>query len=331
MALHPYTFEFYMKGEVIAVNRYVLVLISVLFFAVMVPAFAQEDTEEAFSADADPCSAGSIIERVDTSYTEFQVTRSADDSLATYNEVENFYNTIGDILDECRNIVELAASGVIEVGSGTFDDPYAFDYFGDTSQGYLLKISNIVRPADQYRHSWDDAAPQGWEYVALVADLQCVAPEGDFCEIGYSDFELTGDNGTVYDYVSYSSSLDLKLRPGGEGSGSVWFLVQNDDSNLLAMFEEGYRTGLVVFRAEPAPGQVIERDSSDVTVTATTNMNVRGGPGTSYRVVGSFQNGQHAVAVGRNSAGTWVQMESGWVFAQLVRVDGDITSLPVTG
>ncbi len=312
-------------------NKYIFVLISAVLYIVIAPVLAQEDTEKAAGRDQDPCSAISINERVDTTYTEFQVTRSTDDSLSAFNDVENFYNTVGDLLGECRNVVELHASGIVEVGSGTFDDPYAFDYFGDTGQGYLLKISRIVRPAGQHRHRWDDPAPQGWEYVALVVNAECISPDEDFCEIGYGDFELTGDNGSVYDYVSYSSSLDLKLRPGGDGSGSIFFLVENDDSNLLAMFEEGYRTGLVVFRAEPAPGQVIEEPAGSVMITATTSINVRGGPGTSYRVVSSFQTGQQEAAVGRNSAGTWVQMERGWVFAQLIRVDGTITSLPVTG
>ncbi len=311
--------------------RITLLMISVLLAIQSLPVLSQEDTETGMSDETDVCSASSIVERVDTTYIEFQVTRATDESLTAFNDVENFYNTVGNILEECRNVVELHASGIVEVGSGTFDDPYAFDYFGDTGQGYLLKISRNVRPAGQYIHRWDDPAPQGWEYVALAVTVQCVSPDEDFCEIGYSDFELTGDNGTVYDYVSYSSSLDLKLRPGGEGSGSVFFLVENDDSNLLAMFEEGYRTGLVVFRAEPAPGQVVEEPAGSVTIKATTNINVRGGPGTSYRVVGSFQSGQQAAAVGRNSAGTWVQMESGWVFAQLVSIDGNISSLSVTG
>ena len=297
-------------------------LFAMLIWIAVMPAVAQDDGS---------CEAESIVERVDSIYTEYQATRTTDDSLTAFNDVENYHSSLGDILDECRNIVELQASGVVEVGSGTFDDPYAFDYFGDTGRGYLLKVSSIVRPADQYRHRWDDPAPEGYHYVAFVIDVQCISPEGDFCEIGYGDFELTGDNSSVYDYVSYSSSLDLKLRPGGEDSGSVFFLVQDDDANLLVMFEEGYRTGLVVYRGEPAPGQVVEDPVSDtVTITSTTNINVRGGPGTSHGIVGSFRNGEQATAVGRNTAGTWVQMQSGWVFAQLVRVDGNIMSLSIT-
>lgn len=311
-------------------NRLIVAMLSTLLLVSLVPVFAQEDTEELAVSEADPCSASSIVERIDTTYTEFQVTRTADDSLAAFNDVENFYNTVGAVLDECRNIVELHASGVVEVGSGTFDDPYAFDYFGDTGAGYLLKVSSVIRPANQYISRYATQPSQGTEYVAILVDVQCIAPDEDFCEFGYRNFELTGDNNVVYEYSS-SSSLDVKLRPGGEGNGLVFFLIESDDSNLMVMYQEGYYGDLVVYRGEPAPGQVVEEPVSAVSITGTRSINVRGGPGTRYRVVGSFQNGQQATAVGRNSAGTWVQMDSGWVFTQLVNVDGNVTSLPVTG
>jgi hypothetical protein len=313
-------------------RRLVCLIVAVLFLVVMVPVTAQEEAEEVVAGETDPCSAESIVQRVDGSFAEFEATRSNEDSLTTFNDVQNFYDSIGSVLDECRNIVELAASGVVEVGSGTFDDPYAFDYFGDTGKGYLLKINGSIRPADQYKSRYESNAPQGYEYVAILVTVQCISPEESFCELGYSSFELTGDLGTVYEDRYSSSTLDVKLRPGGEGSGLVFFLINSDDSNLLAMHSLGYRVDPVIFRGEPAPGQVVEGPGGNtVTITATTSINVRGGPGTSYGVVGSFQTGQQETAVGRNSAGSWVQLESGWVFAQLVSVDGDITSLPVTG
>lgn len=304
-------------------------LFAMLIWIAVMPVFAQDDGS---------CEAESIVERVDSIYTEYQATRTTDDSLAAFNDAENYHSSLGDILDECRNIVELQASGVVEVGSGTFDDPYAFGYFGDTGQGYLLKVSDVVRPADQYRHSWDSAVPAGYQYVALVIEVQCVSPADGFCVVSSDAFELTGDNGNVYvyDYLLYSGSLDLKLRPGGENSGSVFFIIEADDSNLQLIFKNPYdwsNSYLVVYSAEPAPGQVAGYPASDtvtITSTSTTNINVRGGPGTSYAIVGSFRNGEQAMAVGRNTAGTWVQMQSGWVFAQLVRVDGNLMSLSIT-
>ena len=80
----------------------------------------------------------------------------------------------------------------------------------------------------------------------------------------------------------------------------------------------------------PASGQVVVERTNDVKITATTGINVRSGPGTSFSRVGIFQTGQQATAIGRNSAGTWVQMERGWVSAEIVTVDGDLLSLPVT-
>lgn len=300
-------------------------LFAMLIWIAVMPAVAQDDGS---------CEAESIVERVDSIYTEYQAIRTTDDSLTAFNDVENYYNSLGDILDECRNIVELAASGVIEVGSGTFDDPYAFDYFGDTGRGYLLKVSRIIRPADQYISRYDDRASEGWEYVAFVIDVQCVSPSENFCEIDYGDFEMVGDNGVVYGYGyrgSSSSSLDTKLLAGGEDSGSVFFLVESDDSKLRLVFSPGYSSNFVIYSGEPAPGQIVEEPVDDtVTITSTTNINVRSGPGTSHSIVGSFRNGEQATAVGRNTAGTWVQMQSGWVFAQLVRVDGNIMSLSIT-
>ena len=208
----------------------VSVLISVLLLVVMAPVIAQDDAEAIATEPEDSCGAGSILERVDISFTEFQATRTTDDSLVTFNDVENFYNTVGDLLDECRNIVQLAASGIVEVGSGTFDDPYAFDYYGDTGRGYLLKITQYCspgRPVPAYR--WDACCSRHKAGSMLPWWQTCnvCLQEDDFCEVGYSDFRVDWrQRKSSTTMSSYSSSLDLKLRPGGEGSGSVWFLIQ---------------------------------------------------------------------------------------------------------
>ena len=64
-----------------------------------------------------------------------------------------------------------------------------------------------------------------------------------------------------------------------------------------------------------------------------TEANLRGGAGTHYPVVGVLAGGASAVADGRNQASDWVriQTESGpaWVFARLVRWDGDLSALDV--
>ena len=67
-----------------------------------------------------------------------------------------------------------------------------------------------------------------------------------------------------------------------------------------------------------------------IIIVSTTSLNVRRGPGTNYGVVDGFQRGEEAVAIGRNADGSWVQMNAGWVFAQLVEARGSIRILPVT-
>ncbi|MDI9549243.1 MAG: SH3 domain-containing protein, partial [Chloroflexota bacterium] len=53
-------------------------------------------------------------------------------------------------------------------------------------------------------------------------------------------------------------------------------------------------------------------------VIINTNMNVRGGPGTNYNIIGAASAGERYVVTGRNDAGNWWQIDfqgqNGWVF-----------------
>lgn len=61
---------------------------------------------------------------------------------------------------------------------------------------------------------------------------------------------------------------------------------------------------------------------AEASVTVNSAMNVRGGPGTNYNVIGSANAGQRFTVTGKNPAGDWWQInfngQAGWVFAQLV-------------
>jgi hypothetical protein len=65
----------------------------------------------------------------------------------------------------------------------------------------------------------------------------------------------------------------------------------------------------------PTPPQVAQ-------VVASTNMNVRAGPGTNYPIIGAANQGQTFAVKGKNSAGDWWQIDyngqDGWVFNELV-------------
>lgn len=81
--------------------------------------------------------------------------------------------------------------------------------------------------------------------------------------------------------------------------------------------------------AVPSDNQLVSRLSA----TSTGAINIRTGPSTSYTTAGSLTSGQMITLVARNGNGEWVRFESdeesGWVFASLINVDGDIASLPI--
>ena len=73
----------------------------------------------------------------------------------------------------------------------------------------------------------------------------------------------------------------------------------------------------------PSPTSSPTPESAGFTVASDT-VNVRGGPGTNYAVLGRLQQGQTFPITGKNAAGDWWQFDysgrSGWVFGQNVRV-----------
>jgi len=79
-----------------------------------------------------------------------------------------------------------------------------------------------------------------------------------------------------------------------------------------------------------------EVDSADTPITlpatATTNANVRVAPSTNTGVLRALTVNEAVTIDGRNSDGTWVRLalargESGWVFADLLTIEGDIMTL----
>lgn len=60
-----------------------------------------------------------------------------------------------------------------------------------------------------------------------------------------------------------------------------------------------------------------------------TNANVRESPTTSGRVVVTLQKGERVEVRAQNENGDWLQIEQGWIFANLVDIQGDRNALPV--
>ncbi len=81
----------------------------------------------------------------------------------------------------------------------------------------------------------------------------------------------------------------------------------------------------------PVPQPIIRVDGS-----LDTSINVRGGPGTNYPIVGQLLPGQEMPVTGRSADGTWWQLDlspvggtSGWIYGQLVTFQGDDGAIAV--
>lgn len=78
--------------------------------------------------------------------------------------------------------------------------------------------------------------------------------------------------------------------------------------------------------ATPTPSRTASV-TAGVPVTASSTVNLRGGPGTNYPVVGTLSAGQTAQAVARN--GDWLYLANGmWVAGWLVSTQGNVSGLP---
>ncbi len=86
----------------------------------------------------------------------------------------------------------------------------------------------------------------------------------------------------------------------------------------------------------PEPTEEPPASNTSITVTIINNMNVRGGPGTNYPVIGSGPAGASSTLVGRNADSSWLQVQyppssdnTGWVYAKLVQVSADVGTVDV--
>lgn len=83
------------------------------------------------------------------------------------------------------------------------------------------------------------------------------------------------------------------------------------------------------------PTATPEPEPTEPQAVASRNMNMRGGPGTNYPVIGSAETGDSFAITGKNEDASWYQVccfgaeEKGWLSASLVTVEGDAAAIEV--
>ncbi len=116
----------------------------------------------------------------------------------------------------------------------------------------------------------------------------------------------------------------------GRNKTGTWLRIEDGwvVTNMVKI--DGDIMDLPITSGESSTQSIAKTSPRDgIIVTAKYLISVSSGSGTSGRV-GRLQRGEEALAIGRNEDGTKLQIESGWVLANMVRVDGDIMLLPVT-
>ena len=136
----------------------------------------------------------------------------------------------------------------------------------------------------------------------------------------------------VYSKIVRSLRRGEKVIAIGRDQRGDWLQIEDGWIYSGSVKADGSIMSLPITSGESSTQSVAKPSSRDgVTITSTAGSTIRSEPGFGRNVVGSLQRGEETVAIGRNERGTWLQIESGWVVASLVKkVDGNIMDLPVT-
>lgn len=136
--------------------------------------------------------------------------------------------------------------------------------------------------------------------------------------VGYAVTSATylGHTVTLLGRNADATWVKIRLASGHEGWVNASYLQANVAINSL---------GVVGVDTTVVPTATV----------ATYALNVRSGPDASYTIVGYLSQWQTARMVGRNSTGTWVQIQlangTGWIHAAYIQTNVAISTLPVTG
>jgi hypothetical protein len=129
-----------------------------------------------------------------------------------------------------------------------------------------------------------------------------------------------GVSGVVYRFPPQPHSYQVEVRTSGEAGDTAYTIcLGNCGSGLLA--------------GEATAESELATAACSVTSNAGTAVNVRGGPGTQYAVIGNLAAGDSLPVLGQLAGGGWYPVnangQTGWVAASVTRLDGNCGSLPV--
>lgn len=201
----------------------------------------------------------------------------------------------------------------------------------------LFLVGLWIAPANT--PAQDNSCPSIVQNALAVTDTAC---------------ERTGRNQTCYG----NFRLEAVAQPGFDNillrqRGDIADVAAISTLALSSMNADAEEWGVALMRIqanlpEALPGQnvtfllfgdveienAVPSNTEPVTfdVTATSNINIRSGPSTNDDILGGLATGEQLLASGRLTDGSWLRVELpdgsvGWVFAELVTSEGEISTL----
>lgn len=278
------------------------------------------------AAAQDSCEPLEVAREIDAAYNTFLATRSTLDSDQLMRTADDFSLTLQGILANCGSV---AASddplfAGYAAGDGTIENPYGFNQAGENDNGVTIRPVNFIRPADDIIQ---EDEPVYHEWAIVIVEATCPITHNGDCRVGYENFRLMGENGTLYDShfaLQYSEQLDASIPPGRSREGGIAFIVPDEEANLRLVY---YPDPYVFFGDQPV---TYHRAQPSIEVSATARLIIRGGPGTQYAPLDTLERDTRTNAIGRNETSTWIRVDDGWVSAEYINTgDSDVSLLPV--
>jgi hypothetical protein len=204
----------------------------------------------------------------------------------------------------------------------------------------LAVFLSISSPPFAAQDSLDACASLVGDALALVDDMCFELGRNQVC-YGHDLVDASFDGSIDEDFAAPGDIVDviqltsLTTSPLSVDTGSWGIALLSLQVNLPETLP-GQNVTLIVFGATELVNEVSLQDQlppPTMTAQSTGNANLRTGPGTDYGVAGTLTAGDAITLTGRNESGDWVRFElegnSVWVYAPLLTIEGDITSLHV--
>lgn len=113
-----------------------------------------------------------------------------------------------------------------------------------------VRIVEVKRGEDAWKdiqaaNMFNQAAPEGMEYLLVKIHVKSTYTDGDEHSISGCDFDITGDNLINYtcsmaSVVEPDPQLDARLFSGGETEGWAAYLVTQGEGNLMLVIDENF-------------------------------------------------------------------------------------------